>query len=88
MVTNSEHWCRQKASSDLLEISIFGKTTLTCVTSVADYCLPEAHRISQLCQGVRHAQGKAPNVLLVDYPERAARTEHSPKRAAYLQVMF
>ena len=84
VVESSHQQCQIKANAPLLEISILGHST-SCVTTIADLCLPLVHRISRKCQQGRHTHGKAPNVLLVDYPERAPRAALSVVAAAFLQ---
>ncbi|XP_070176443.1 uncharacterized protein [Littorina saxatilis] len=84
VVENSQQQCRNKNNAPLLEVSIFGYS-VSCVTTIADLCLPLVHNISRVCQGHRHLTGRAPNVLLVDYPERVARPELSVVWAAFLQ---
>lgn len=84
MVENSHQQCQSNDDAPLLEISILGHST-SCVTTIADLCLPLVHRISRLCQDARHGRGRAPNVLLVDFPERAPRAALSVVSAAFLQ---
>ncbi|XP_076436754.1 uncharacterized protein LOC143276196 isoform X2 [Babylonia areolata] len=84
VVENSREQCQARQDAPLLEISILGYST-GCVTSIADLCLPLVHQISQDCQQHRHQHGKAPNVLLVDFPERVAHNALSVASAAFLQ---
>ncbi|KAK7497027.1 hypothetical protein BaRGS_00011763, partial [Batillaria attramentaria] len=76
--------CERKAGASLLEVAIFGTST-SCVTTIADLCLPLVHEVARDCGKARHVQGKAPNVLLVDYPERATSEAGFVTSAAYFQ---
>ncbi|KAL8562972.1 hypothetical protein ACOMHN_004664 [Nucella lapillus] len=84
VVESSRQQCQAQQHAALLEVSIFGYST-GCVTSIADLCLPLVHRITKDCQQDRHARGKAPNVLLVDFPERVSHAALSVTSAAFLQ---
>ncbi|PVD29178.1 hypothetical protein C0Q70_11775 [Pomacea canaliculata] len=76
--------CQQKAREPLLEVSVFG-SSLICVSSIAKACHPLLHQVARACAHHRHAQNKAPNVLLVDYPEMAASDSQSVVSAAFHQ---
>lgn len=85
VVKSSRVGCQTQQHAPLLEISVFSFSLLSCVTTIADLCLPLVHVVARQCQAPRHSQGKAPNILLVDYPERAPRPELSVVHAAFLQ---
>jgi hypothetical protein len=60
--------------------------TRTC-SAIGGRHLGHEHQLRH-CQDARHTHGKAPNVLLVDYPERAPRPELSVAHAAFMQVSY
>ncbi|XP_025090808.1 uncharacterized protein LOC112562046 isoform X2 [Pomacea canaliculata] len=76
--------CRLKGLAPILEVSVLGSSTI-CVSSIAKACHPLLHQVSRACAHHRHAQNKAPNVLLVDYPEMAASDSQSVVSAAFHQ---
>lgn len=55
------------------------------MTTVARLCLPLVHQIARACAEPRRRWKKAPNALLVDFPDLAQSAAESVVSAAYLQ---